>query len=357
MMRSSGVSSVIMNYYNNFNHDKFQIDFLLMKKYNESYEAELLNNNSNVYYLKASYSLKNILRLKKEINSFFKNNKYDIVELHSPTFSYITMKYAHKNKIPIRIIHTHSTTKSTNWIKNIINGILNFNLKKYANSFFACSEKSGQYWFGKKICNNDAYKLITNGIDIKSYNFDENVRNKLRKEYNIDNKIVIGFVGRISKDKNLPFFIDVMKEIIKKDKRYLFIVIGDGRELENIKLKSEEIKDNIIFLGRRNDVNKQLNCMDLLVLPSKREGLPMVAVEAQISQLPCFLSNTITNEVDIGGTKFLPLNKKIWVNEILKFKPNTIKIDKEKFNIEFCAKELENIYYELIEKYGDTNGL
>lgn len=346
VMKSSGVSTVIMNYYRKINKDKFQIDFLLMKKYEESYEEELKSNGSNVYYLKNEFSIINAKTLQKEVQSFFEEYKYDMVELHAPTFSFIFLKVAKKCNVPVRIVHSHSTVHSTNKIKNLLSIVLNINLKKYANKFFACSEKSGQYWFGEKICNSDSYKLITNGIDIKNYNFNEEIRNELRKEYNIDDKIVIGFVGRISKDKNLPFFIEVMKQVIKKDNRYVFLVIGDGSELEKIKLQSKEIEDNVIFLGRRNDVNKQLNCMDLLVLPSKREGLPMVAVEAQLTNLPCFLSNTITNEVNIGNTKFIKLDKKEWVKEILNFNIEDKKtVDREKFNIDICAKELEQVYF------------
>lgn len=348
---SSGVSSVIINYLRKINKEKFQIDFLLITKYEESYETELLKLGSKISYLNNKFSIKNIKNMQKEVEDFLKNNRYDMVELHAPTFSFIFLKVAKKCNVPIRIVHSHSTIHSTNKIKNLLSIILNVNLKKYANKFFACSEKSGKYWYGKKICNSNSYKLITNGIDIEKYDSNEKLRNELRKEYNIEDKIVIGFVGRISKDKNLPFFIEIMKEIIKKDRRYIFLVIGDGNELKKIKLQSKEIEDNIIFLGRRNDVNRQLNCMDLLVLPSKREGLPMVAVEAQLTNLPCFLSNTITKEVDIGNVKFIKLNKKQWKKEILSFNVEDKKVvNREKFNIDICAKELEKIYCSFYEE-------
>lgn len=342
---SSGVSSVIMNYIRKIDKEKFQIDFLLITKYRESYQEELLKLGSKITYLNSKFSISNIKNMKKEVELFFKNNKYDIVELHAPTFSFIFLKVAKKCNVPFRIVHSHSTIHSTNKIKNLFSILLNINLRKYANKFFACSEKSGKYWYGQKVCNSTNYKLIKNGIDIKNYKFDNKIREKLREEYYIKNKIVIGFVGRISKDKNLMFFMDVMKKVIKIDKKYLFLIIGDGSEFEKLKLKSKDIKDNIIFLGKRNDVNKQLNCMDFLVLPSKREGLPMAIVEAQLTGLPCYLSNTITKEVDIGNTKFLKLNKKEWMKEILKFKKeNDRVINRKKFDINICVKELEKIY-------------
>lgn len=350
MKISSGVSTVVMNYYRNINKDNIQIDFLLMSRYAESFEEELKQNGSNVYYLKNKFSIKQYGKLKKEIKDFFNNNQYDIVEIHAPTFSFLFLKIAKQCTIPIRIVHSHSTIHSSNKIKNFISYMLNINLKKYANVFFACSDKSGKYWYGKKTCKLDNYKVIKNGIDIEKFKFDKDKRNEIRKKYNIENNIVIGFVGRISKDKNLLFFIDVIKQIVKENNNYKFLVIGDGTELEKIKEKSAVIKDNIIFLGMRKDVNELLNCMDLLVLPSKREGLPMVAVEAQLTEIQCFLSDTITTEVDIGATKFLKLNKKVWINKLLQFNKKEVIIDRDEFNIEKCSKQLEKIYTELSNK-------
>lgn len=352
LLKRSGVSSVIMNYYKKLDHNKFQIDFLVFKKYDDTYDQELIENGSHIYYLNSSYKLTNHFKIIGEINTFFKNNKYDIIELHSPTLSYLMMKQAYKNNMPIRIIHTHSTIKSSNKIKNILNGILNINFKKYFNVYFSCSKKSGEYWFNKKILNSDNYKVITNGIDVSNYNSNLNERKKFRKEFNIDDKIVIGFVGRMSKDKNLKFLIDSFSKL-KNNNQYKLVFVGDGNIYNDIQKYAEKKKVNVLFLGHRNDVNKLLNMFDLLVLPSKREGLPMVAVEAQMSGLQCFLSDTITKEVNIGGVKFLPLNKSIWVNELLNFKKEKITIDKSKFDIDVCSRQLEKIYIELFKKCGD----
>lgn len=347
---SSGVSTVVMNYCRNLDKKNIQIDFLLMSKYKESFEEELKENGSKIYYLKNKFSIKEYGKLKNEIEEFYKKNQYDIIELHAPTFSFLFLKIAKKCNIPLRIMHTHSTIRSSDFIKNIVSKILNINFKSYVNTFFACSEKSGQYWYGNKICKSNNYKVIKNGINTDNYKFNEDARNKLRKEYQLEDNTVIGFVGRISKDKNLLFFIDVMKQIVEKNKNYKLLIVGNGTELEQLRIESETIKNNVIFLGMRKDVNELLNCMDLLVLPSKREGLPMVAIEAQLTNLQCFLSDTITTEVDIGATKFLKLDKQIWKNEILKFEKKEKSINRDEFDIKRCSKELEKIYQEIINK-------
>lgn len=344
--KSSGVSTVVMNYCRNINREKFQIDFLIMKKTAESYEEELLQNGSNVFYLKNKFSLNQFILLKQEIERFFVENKYDIVELHSPNFSFLFLNIAKRLDIPVRIVHTHSTMHSSNKIKNLIGIALNINLKQYANKYFSCSEKSGEYWFNKKIRMTTDYRVIKNAIDITKYKPDEFLRNELRKKYNVENSIVVGFVGRLSKDKNLSFLANVMKDIIKENKKYKVMIIGDGSEYKKIENQVEEIKENVLFLGHRNDVSELLNCMDLFVLTSKREGLPVVVVEAQLMNLDCFISDTITKEVDLGRTTFLKLDKNVWKEAIINFHKQECEIDRNRFDIKTCVSDLEEIYEE-----------
>lgn len=341
---SNGVSSVMFNYVRAMDKQNIQIEFLLIDRQEGSYEEELLEMKTKIHYLNNKFSIRNIKKIQNEVNKFFEEHQYDIVELHAPTFAFIFLKMAKKNNIPIRIIHSHSTVHSNNKLKNILSILLNINFKRYANKFFACSEKSGKYWYGNKICKSNSYEIIPNGVDTEKYQFNKEIRKKIREQYGIQNDIVIGFVGRIAKEKNLPFLVKVLEKLLLENKKYKFLVIGDGPDLENIQAMCNRIKQNVIFFGRRADVNQLLNCIDLLVLPSKREGLPMVAVEAQLAGVTCYLSNTITNEVDIGNTTFLKLKNKEWINAIKNFKNENKEIDRRKFDINICAKNLEEIY-------------
>ena len=348
--KGSGVSSVIMNYIKKINKESMQIDFLLMTEYKNSYKEELKQNGSNIFYCKNTFSIKNIKKIQKETENFFEMNKYDIVELHAPTFSFIFLKAAKKQGVPVRIVHSHSTIHSSNKVKNLLSIILNINLKKYANVFFSCSNKSGLYWYGKKICASDNYFIIKNGINKEKFRANNEMKKKYLNEYKLNDNFVVGFVGRISDDKNLPFLLDVMKDLVKINNKIKLIIIGDGDRITNFKKMTKEYEDNILFLGQRNNVNELLNCFDLLLLPSKREGLPMVVVEAQMTGIPCLISNTVTDEVNIGGCTFLELKKDVWINEILNFKKKKVNINKKIFDIDNCTLELEEIYKSIIKK-------
>ena len=353
MKTDTGVATVIMNYYNKIDKEKFKIDFFIITEFKDSYGEFLKQNGSEVYYAKNKYSLKNIKKMRQEFSDFLKKNKYDIIELHSTNFSYIFIHEAKKINIPIRIVHSHSTVHSANKFKNFVNICLNKDMKKDANIFFACSEKSGQYWYNKKICNSNSYYIIKNGIEMDKFIYKHNWENKLKREYNLEGYTVVGFVGRISKEKNIKFLNKIMNNVISKNRNFKFVIIGDGKELENLKKNTYKYKDNIIFLGMRKDVNKILNCIDLLLLPSKREGLPMTIVEAQALNVECYISNTITKEVDMGGTKFIKLNVRTWVKEILNYtnRKERLIIDRDKFDINICVKNLERIYTNLYKNF------
>ena len=138
-----------------------------------------------------------------------------------------------------------------------------------------------------------------------------------------------------------------MKKLIKYNFQYKLVLIGDGLEMDKIKKKSLSIKENILFLGRKSNVNEILNCFDILLLPSKREGLPMVALEAQLTNIPCILSDTITTEVDIGNVEFLKLDKNLWCESIIRNRKIN-KTNRNKFDIKYCTKKLEDIYVKYI---------
>ncbi len=122
-------------------------------------------------------------------------------------------------------------------------------------------------------------------------------------------------------------------------------------------MKSQKnISDYIILLGNRNDVDRIYQAMDVFVLPSQYEGLPVVGVEAQTSGLPCILSDRMTSETKMSkNVCFLSIDKgvRIWTDEILKHKNNkrkeTIDVIRENgFDISQQGNRLVDYYFELI---------
>ena len=108
----------------------------------------------------------------------------------------------------------------------------------------------------------------------------------------------------------------------------------------------------MIFLGARSDVDKLYQAMDVFVLPSHYEGLPVVGIEAQAAGLPCILSDQMTDEtVVIKETKVLPLSAgtTVWAEAILETKNSrrrntTEEVKNAGFDIKTEAKKMEIFY-------------
>lgn len=352
----SGVSSVVMNIYNRIDTNKIKMDFLIFNEGNNSYVNALKENGSNIFCLKNPLKFKQSIFAILELKSFFKNNSknYDIVHLHSPTLNEFTLKYAKKYGIKNRIIHSHSTMMSNNKIKKILNKILLKHIYKYANNYWACSTEAAIFLYGEEFCKNHNIELIKNAVEPNKYRYNYEKRKELRREYNLQDKTVIAHISNFSVIKNVTFLISIIESAVKIRDDIMFVFIGDGdtKKIVEEKIKTKNLEEYCMFLGRKSDVPNFLNLIDVLVLPSIKEGLPIITIEAQANGAFCLTSDSVTREANIGNIKFIPLIQEKWLNEIIKSKPISDEkrlnlcrlIDNTDFNIEKEANRIQEIY-------------
>lgn len=311
----SGVTSFVMNYYQNIDRVKVQFDFLYFEKVDKEILNQIEDLNGNIYYI-SKPSLKHIIKTYKEFDKFFKENtnKYTAVHLHEVYLVHFIKHFCDKYGIKHLITHAHTTKYSDNPKNALRNRIMCMGLKKAATDYFACSKAAGEFYYGKQAVESGLVKIIPNAIDLEKYKFNESIRKKVRKELNIENKFVVGHIGRMAKQKNQIFLLKVFQKVHQVNSNAVLLMVGDGplrNEIEKEILKLD-LKENVRLLGVRNDVPNLLMAMDIFVLPSLYEGLPVVCVEAQATGLKCVLSENITKEMDCGYCKFIDLNKSIY---------------------------------------------
>lgn len=151
--------------------------------------------------------------------------------------------------------------------------------------------------------------------------------------------------------RKIPF-IGIVRELSRIRQDFTLVWIGDSNAnllLDQIKLNGLEKYFN--FLGQRNDVADLLQYIDVFLMPSLFEGLPISAVEAQASGCECLLSDNITRMVDVGLCSFLPIgegNEGLWaekINELLNKKRTKLPIEKLKvFDVQTMADSMSDIY-------------
>ncbi len=353
-MHRAGLETMLMNYYRNLDRTEIQFDFLTHRPYKSDYDDEIVSLGGKVYYAPRLYP-QNYPKYFKWMKQFFKEHpEYQIVHSHIDAMSYLPLKAAKKAGIPVRIAHSHSTSIDRDF-KYVLKQYYRYRLTSVLTDEFSCGKAAGDFLF-----RNDKFTLIPNAVEATKFYYDESVRNEVRKELKISNQtFVIGHVGRISYPKNHRFLINIFKEFHAINKDSILLIIGTGDMEEEIKKYAKEsgVNDNIEFLGNRNDTERFYQAFDVFILPSLFEGVPLVGVEAQFADLPCFFSDKVPTEVVFSDkTNFMSLNQsaKEWAREIAKVDISNRDSDRSiiinaDYNIQTAHKILEAKYYELYE--------
>ena len=179
--------------------------------------------------------------------------------------------------------------------------------------------------YGKKFVQKENILILNNSVDVDKFDFNVSIRKKMRKSYGLENSdFALLHVGRFVEQKNHLYLIKVFKELLEtsENENYKLFLIGDGKlKNEIVHLISElHLENNVILLGLQNNVSDFMQMADCFVMTSIHEGLPIVAVEAQASGMPCILSSNISIETNIvgDGIDFVSIgedNKNEWVKK------------------------------------------
>lgn len=360
-----GLSTIAYKLGTNVDCEKIRIDYFVTYEIEKNYKEIIEKRNGKV--IEANIKKTNNVFKKKEIiiKSFYKTvkqNNYDIIHVHIDN-SYNAFLYGIISKIACNskvVFHSHNASISGK-IKNILHTTFKPLLGIVGNEYVTCSQKAANWMFPKYILKNKKIKFIENGIYIDKYLFNEDIRREYRSRLNLNNNFVIGNIGRFEMQKNHEFLINVFNEVHKTNNKAKLILVGEGTLENKIKNKVKELNldKDVIFLGRRNDVNKLMQAFDLFLFPSLYEGLGIVLIEAQAAGLKCIISDVIPEEVNITEQiQRLSLENheyKQWTEEILKLdknynrKENQEQILKSNFNIKEAALNLQRFYFDIME--------
>ena len=356
-MDRAGIETMLMNYYRHIDKNIIQFDFLCNKKKLGAYDSEIESMGGRIFRSPGLNPLK-FFKYKKFMFELFKENPdIKIMHSHNGEFAFQSLYSAYKYGIKTRICHAHNTRIEPNF-KKPLKLLYKTQLKKVANNYWGCGVDAVRFYFGDKVIKDNNYFVLHNAIDVDKFKYDENLRNKIREDMGLTGKFVIGNVGRFMEQKNHPFILDLFKVIIEKNKDVILLLIGDGELQERMMQKADSlgISNNVRFMGNIGNVNEIYQAMDIFLLPSLFEGLPVVGIEAQNAGLKCFFSDVITKEVALtDNVKYLSLNDSLdnWANEILSVqnyerKDMSLEIIKAGYSIKDEAKKLQDIYLNFV---------
>lgn len=320
-MHRAGLETMLMNYYRNIDRTKIQFDFLTHRSQKSDYDDEIIAMGGKIYYAPRLYP-QNYPAYFKYMKKFFAEHpEYQIVHSHIDAMSYLPLRAAKKAGVPVRIAHSHNTSIDRDF-KYILKQFFRSKITSVANYYCACGKEAGEFLFKGK----DA-TVIPNAIEVDRFLFNQEMRKHKREELGLKDEFVLGHVGRLSYQKNHKFLIKIFSELHKKNKNTVLLLIGVGEKEQEIKeqIHTLGLDDAVRFLGNRSDVNELYQAIDVFVMPSFFEGIPVTGVEAQFAELPCIFSTKVPEEVSFTDKcQFLTLEESTdkWVEVILSVDPN-----------------------------------
>lgn len=245
------------------------------------------------------------LRTLRLIRNYVRDNDIDIIHSHGYKTNFYTL-FLNSNKRVKLIATVH------NWIRNdfklrFYELIDKFVLRKFnavvvvSNDVKKRIEKAG--------VNQTNIFFVNNGIDVDKFSTKTCAVTALDKTAIINKEKIIGTVGRLSAEKGQDYLIEAFSKVLRVDQHVKLLIIGDGPLKEQLvfKVKNMNLGSKVVFLGKRDDIPELLEEMDIFVLPSLVEAMPMALLEAMAAKKAVIASavGSIPELVHDGNTGIL----------------------------------------------------
>jgi len=223
-----------------------------------------------------------------------RHGPYDAVHIHTNYQAGIVAFAARLEGISKRICHVHGTLVDPRNARLF----LMYRLLIFANctTLIACSSETGRRYFAPR-----RFAVIPNAIKVSDFTApgDRAIRDRLGVGMY---DWVFGHVGRFTAEKNHEFLLQVLFRFRTEGRRACLLCVGEGPLLDKVRALAGQLglAQHVQFLGAREDVPDILKAVDVLLLPSFSEGMPLSVLEAQATGIPSVVSSTVTRDVDLG---------------------------------------------------------
>ena len=303
-----GIETYLLEVARHIDGDAFQLDFLSYYGETPCFFKELVDLGCGFKFIhsRRRSPVGNICDLRK----LYEEEKYDIVQCNVNSLSYVTPAIEAVNKGISVLLLSHNAGASSGSSSKLLNCINKIRFPFDRVKLAAVSDNAGKWMFG----NDRSFVVLNNGVDTCKYRFSLDDRLEVRKELGVSSESeILLHVGAFRSQKNHRFIVKVFHEYLKKNPNALLVLVGDGELKPEIigDVENLGIKENVLFLGIRNDVNRILSASDKFFFPSLYEGFPISLIEAETNGVLCVVSDAITNEVCFDNCVRLSLEDSI----------------------------------------------
>ena len=352
-----------------------RMDFLMCSGRPGLFDDEARRLGAKIHYLQ--YGRARLLQFANEFRKIMRHERYDAIHDHQGYTSGWHFLLGAGVLPPVRVAHVHNpwidieafyaVTRSRQLTAEIGKRLVN----QFATHVCGTSaEVLRRYGFDPKQARNPAVSVVHCGFDIGTFNAPRlaDRRSVLREFCWPEESQVVLFAGRLDRalefdhpqnHKNSWFAVNVVRAAVERQSSVRFLMAGAGdrsqHELES-RIEQWGLKDKLRLVGVRSDIARLMRAADVLLFPSRQEGLGMVAVEAQAAGLPVLASTAVPRECVVIPELYsaLPLGEPIekWaatlIETMTKPRPHLElcrrAFESSAFSIENSARRLKEIY-------------
>ena len=302
-LNRGGAETWIIQVLHQMRNKEIQLDFLVHGDGPFHYQAEAEALGSRVIVCRGLrfpplYALNLMLILRRY-------GPYQVIHSHNHYFSGITLLVAAIAGVPVRLVQSHLDTRQVDaqarTCRRIYIGLMKRLIWSCATVGTAVSRRAADALFPPDWGKHGKWHVMLLGIEPGPFGSPVDGES-LRRELSIPHGVpVVGHVGRFEAQKNHTFLLRVFAEYLRMAPEAVLLLVGDGPLRKDIEAEAKElgITGQMCFAGVRKDVPALMRgVMDVFVLPSLFEGLPLVLLESQAAGLPCLLSDSVAEEAD-----------------------------------------------------------
>ena len=349
-MDIGGIETMLMELYRNIDRNKIQFDFVVHKPEENYYEKEIRQLGGKIF--RVPYISKHPFRHCRSFATLLREHpEYKVIHIHT-TYSimFIDAKIAKKMG---RIIIIHSHNSGANWKRTLVHKCFKKSISEIADYRVACSEIASEWMF--EDCKQKTVQIWQNAFKLDNFLYRKETREKIRKKNKIEDELIIGFVGRLSYQKNPELMIRIFEKMIKKNKQIRLWIVGDGDEKAKIeKLVADlGIQSYVVFWGAKPNPNDYMMAFDTFLLTSRWEGYGMVLVEAQAAGLPVVIPEHTDNAVKLTDNVYVVhqyKNLDEWISKIQDSSKGKIDREQQCRIVQKSVKDIQ-IQTELVQNY------
>jgi glycosyltransferase involved in cell wall biosynthesis len=294
---SGGIESFLTGVLLRQDMGEMEIDLVTAEQRSSVYTPPL--EEHGVRFIPLSGSPWNLARNQSAFRRLLAEKRYDAVYVNA--FHALSLRYgllAKRAGVPVRILHSHGADirrQPLRPLKLLLHRIARELYRDAGTMRFACSDEAAAFLFPPRQRENGGVRFLPNGIDTGRFRFQAEARSRIRGALGLEERFVLGYMGRLSDEKNPMFLLEVLDSLLPLRPDACLLLAGEGKLRQALEERAAElgVLDRVLFYGVTDKPWELYWAMDVFLFPSLFEGLGIAAVEAQCAGLPLLCSEHV----------------------------------------------------------------